>query len=115
MALGHPDGWGYMGLNGYYNQAPNQQQLQNSAYQNAIGNLSGPYYNGGLAQQSMMNPYLQAQNVVVSSSTDIGSIGSLFQNYVPPKVKAKAKRLIDRLRSEIEEWHGDVLMRRAYA
>jgi hypothetical protein len=109
MALG-PSEWGYVGVQGYYQGMANHQ----NALQNASSNLG---LSGLLGGANMVNQYaqqMQAQyypypQAVVSSATIESLFGGVAQ--APIKVKARAKRLIDRLRAEIEEWHGDVLCR----
>lgn len=59
------------------------------------------------------NPYLAAnQFMITSTTTDTVGIGASLG---PVKEKAApwktAKRAIDRLRMEIDDWHGDVLNR----
>ena len=111
MAPGQPD-WGFMGAQGYYqgiaNQQAQQASLQNygNHFQNVSGGLAGMAIGGtSLLNQLGMQAYYAPSGEV--------TVQSLFAK--APEVKKKAKRLIERLRAEIEEWHGDILMRESYA
>lgn len=114
--MGQLNDWGMIGAQGFYNQGlQNQMGAQNAFHQQAsLGNYASSYnqYFNTIAQQQQSSPGGLAQTIT-----------SLFQNVEPaPELTPAQKKLrkkykegsqlktfIERLRYEIDSWHGDIL------
>ena len=87
--------------------------LTGSVYQQAAQAQLSPYLNYGTtsglgAFQVQYNPNYNGYTVTATTTAEVGP------QKAAPRWK-HAARAIDRLRGEIADWHGDVLMRKAYA